>query len=290
VLSEYLHPTIGNIIAYSGNTDTRDHKDEVIDHLKRLNDPHSEIFEPTVFVTHDYPSIKNQFFRRHILEPYVRFGRSIVRVETDVVMLSHLILYLLTSIPSALFLYLYGFSWWHGGIHLAMQIYYMGSYTLMMHQHIHMRGVLKKRYAAIDFAFPYITDPLMGHTWNSYYFHHVKHHHVEANGPSDLSSTVRYQRDNSWDFLAYVARFYFLVWFDLPYYFVRKKKIDLACKAGACEMANYLALYKLFIFNSRATLFVFLLPLAIMRLGMMIGNWGQHAFVRKSNLEPDRQR
>jgi len=51
-------------------------------------------------------------------------------------------------------------------------------------------------------------------------------------------------------------------------------------------MTSYTILYTLFTrVNAGATAFVFLLPLAIMRLGMMIGNWGQHAFVDDS--EPD---
>jgi hypothetical protein len=253
--------------------------------MKALNDPSASTFEPTVFVTYDYPDIKNPLLRKYILDPYVRWARTVVRVDTDVAMVTHLLLYLFTSIPSAIYMF-YNFHWWHGPLHTAMQVYYMGSYTLMMHQHIHMRGILSKSYSRLDAAFPYITDPLMGHTWNSYYFHHVKHHHVEANGPNDLSSTVRYQRDDIWHFLHYVGRFYFFCWFDLPRYFLRTRKPDLALKAGGFEVGNYLFLYCMFSFvNARATCFVFLIPLAIMRLGMMIGNWAQHAFV--DEVEPD---
>jgi hypothetical protein len=265
--------------------DAQEAEEQVVAHMKDLNNPTSSKFEPTVFVSVDYPDIKNQTLRKWIIDPYVRWARSVVRVDTDVVMLTHLLLYFTTSIPSALYLF-YNFHWWHGVLHFIMQVYYMGSYTLMMHQHIHMRGILNKKYALVDAAFPYITDPLMGHTWNSYYFHHVKHHHVEGNGPDDLSSTVRYQRDDIMHFLHYVGRFYFFVWFDLPRYFLSKRKAELALKAGAFEIGNYFVLYSLFKYvNAGATVFVFLCPLAIMRLGLMIGNWGQHAFV--DELEPD---
>jgi hypothetical protein len=162
----------------------------------------------------------------------------------------------------------------------------MGAYTLLKHQHIHMRGVLSKKYALVDRIFPYILDPLMGHTWNSYYYHHVKHHHVESNGPNDLSSTIRYQRDSVWDFMQYVGRFYLLIWFDLPRYFLRTRKPHLALQAGGCEIGNYVFLYMMYNFvNARATTFVFLIPLAFMRLALMTGNWGQHAFV--DEVEPD---
>lgn len=233
----------------------------------------------------DLPNINNAFFRKWILDPYTRWAQKIVRVETDVIMITHLLLYLTTSIPSAIYLF-YNFHWWHGLLHAVMQGWYMGPYTLLMHQHIHMRGVLDKKYAIIDAVFPYVLDPLMGHTWNSYFFHHVKHHHVEGNGPNDLSSTIRYQRDDIWDFLRYVGRFYVLVWLDLPRYFLRTNKPGLALKAGGCELASYAFVFTMFTYvNARAATFTLVLPLALMRIALMGGNWGQHAFV--DEVEPD---
>ncbi|KAH7119846.1 hypothetical protein B0J11DRAFT_71413 [Dendryphion nanum] len=268
----------------SASPDDTLHRDQqTIDYMKSLNDPKSSAFTPTIFFTFD--TIKSETLRKWVIDPYTRWARKVVRVETDVVMLTHLIVYFTTSVPSAIYLF-YNFRWWHAVLHLIMQGYYMGPYTLLMHQHIHMRGVLNKKYAVFDQVFPYLTDPLMGHTWNTYYFHHVKHHHVEGNGPDDLSSTVRYQRDDPFEFMRYVAKFYFLVWFDLPRYFLRKNKRDLALKAGGCEIANYIFLYLMATrVSGRATLFVFLVPLFFMRLALMTGNWGQHAFV--DELEPD---
>ncbi|KAJ6436640.1 MEI5 protein [Purpureocillium lavendulum] len=204
--------------------------------LKAFNDPAGAQFEPTILTT-----------------------RSVLRVETDVVMIMHLLLYFCTSVPSAALLY-WNFSCVHGLLHLAMQATYMGTYTLMMHQHIHLGGILSKRYAVLDAVFPYITDPLMGHSWNSYYYHHVKHHHVENNGPDDLSSTMRYQRDNFVHFLCYAGRFYFLIWLDLPLYFLKKNRIGLATKAALWELGW---------------------------AGLMVGNWGQHAFVDKGRPDSD---
>ena len=253
--------------------------------MKNVNDPKSDVFETTVFSTWDLSNFKNPNLRKRIIDSYVNWAKGVVRTETDVIMITHLLTYLCTSIPSASYLF-YNFHWWHGVIHTAVQLYYMGPYTLLMHQHIHMRGVLNKKYALVDFFFPYIFDPLMGHTWNSYFFHHVKHHHIEGNGPNDLSSTVRYQRDSVLDFLHYVGRFFLLVWFDLPRYFLRNKKPSLALKAGGCEIANYIFLYSMYRFvNPSATSFVFLIPLALMRIALMTGNWGQHAFVDET--EPD---
>ncbi|KAI3392389.1 hypothetical protein diail_5740, partial [Diaporthe ilicicola] len=250
-----------------------------------MNDPNSTYFEPAVFNTWDLSTLgKLPPVLDRLLKSYVELGKSIVRVETDVVMLTHMILYFTTSVPSALWLFCH-FTWAHGVMHTVMQVSYTGAYTLMMHQHIHGRGVLARPYAWLDLAFPYLLDPLMGHTWNSYFYHHVKHHHVEGNGPDDLSSTIRYQRDSLWHFLHYVGRFYFFVWFDLPLYFIRKNRPSFALKAAFWEFSSYALQYTMWKLNWRASIFVFLLPLAIMRLGLMIGNWGQHALVDRD--EPD---
>jgi hypothetical protein len=258
----------------------------VVAQLRALNDPKHADFEPAIVFGWDI-NVNNMDpgFLRHLVRAYVSLARSIVRNDTDVVMLTHLILYFTTSVPSALLLF-YRFSWVHGILHTLMQIWYTGSYTLMMHQHIHMGGILNRRWKLFDQAFPYLTDPLMGHTWNSYYFHHVKHHHVEGNGPNDLSSTIRYQRDNVWHFLHYWARFFILVWLDLPRYFLRKNKLNMALKVTFFELGNYVFLYMMATrVNFRASLFVFFLPLIVMRVGLMVGNWGQHAFV--DEIEPD---
>ncbi|EFR03420.1 fatty acid desaturase [Nannizzia gypsea CBS 118893] len=235
---------------------------KTIEHLRNLNDPSHDDFDPTVFVSWDtrklpFPAVVQQW----LIRPYIARARQLVRVETDVAMLTHLLLYFSTSVPSAVLLF-YRFSWLHGVIHILVQAWYMGTYTLMMHQHIHMGGILDRKYWLFDMVFPYITNPLMGHTWNSYYYHHVKHHHVEGNGPEDLSSTIRYQRDELADFLAY------------------KGKYVMAAKAAGWELSTYLMLGVLFVHvDARATVFVFLLPLMLMRIAMMVGNWGQHALV-----------
>ncbi|KAI8938722.1 hypothetical protein NX059_004590 [Plenodomus lindquistii] len=265
--------------------DLQDQEQQAVTYLKGLNNPKSDIFEPTVFSTKDLPDIKDGFFRQQIINPYMNWARTVVRVETDVVMITHLLLYLCTTVPSATYLFI-NFHWWHAVLHCVFQGWCMGAYTLLKHQHIHMRGVLSKKYSLVDELFPYILDPLMGHTWNSYYYHHVKHHHVEGNGPNDLSSTIRYQRDDVWDFLRYVGRFYFLIWFDLPRYFLSTRKPGLAFRAAGCELGNYAFLCFMFTrVNALATTFVYIIPLALMRLALMTGNWGQHALV--DEVEPD---
>lgn len=208
-------------------------------------------------------------------------------------MITHLLLYFTTTVPSAIYLLFIRFSWPHALLHAAINGWYVGTYTLMMHQHIHMRGVLTKSKLwtrVFDAVFPYILDPLMGHTWNSYFYHHVKHHHVEGNGPDDLSSTIRYQRDEISDFLQYVGRFYFLVWLDLPLYFMRKGRYVTGAKAAFWEYASYAMYYALWKYapgGGRATFMTLLAPFLVLRVMLMVGNWGQHAFVDEVEPESD---
>ena len=235
--------------------------------------------QTTVFTSWDLKDLPaGKSFKAEILREYITWAQGIVRNPVDVVFLTHIILYLSTSLPSAAYLY-YHFTWAHGIFHCLLQLSYCGSFTLMLHNHIHNNGLLKKKYAWFDNTWPYLLEPLMGHTWDSYYYHHVKHHHVEGNGPEDLSSTIRYQRDELSHFLMYVGRFVAFIWIELPLYFLRKRKRGLALKAAASEMAAYLFIYHAARRNFYPTLFVLMIPLLLMRIGLMVGNYGQHALV-----------
>lgn len=261
-----------------------DHDDQLtLRVLDNLNDPKSQDFQPTICTGWDHSHI-SPFVQRHIIQPYCTWAKTVVRRPTDVVFLTHLLLYFSTSIPSAVGLYLH-FTWPHAVLHWLMQAYYAGSFTLMLHNHIHNNGVLAAEYVHWDKIWPYILEPLMGHTWDSYYYHHVKHHHVENNGPGDLSSTIRFQRDELYDFLIYVGRFILLVWIELPLYFFHKNKNSLAIRTAISELSSYAMIYMLARSHFRATLFVLIIPLLQMRIAMMVGNWGQHALVDEA--EPD---
>jgi hypothetical protein len=278
--------TAGKSEKLNGNNNSEYLKtdDGALNRLKALNDPKHPEFQPTVVVTWDEKDIP-PFINEYIVRPYTKLATHIVRHPADVVFLTHIILYMCVNLPSAVYLF-YNFSWIHGILHTAFTFWCAGSFTLLMHNHIHNNGVLSKDWAVFDFCFPYILEPLMGHTWDSYYYHHVKHHHVEGNGPNDLSSTLRYQRDDIWHFLHYVGRFLFLIWLDLPLYFARKKNYKLALQSAVSEYGAYFFLYFMTAHvNARASTFTLIIPFMLLRLGLMIGNWGQHALV--DELEPD---
>lgn len=260
-----------NLIAIP-STENRDRENGTTDQqLLELNK------EATVFTAWDLKDIGADI-RKCLIGPYITYTQCIVRNPNDVVFLTHLLLYFATSLPSAILLYR-SFSWYGAILHWAMQLWYCGPFTILLHNHIHNNGLLAKRFAVVDNLWPYILEPLMGHTWHSYYYHHVKHHHVENNGPEDLSSTVRYQRDELLDFLIYLGRFILFIWIELPLYFFRKKRIMYGIKILFWELSNYLFIALMAKYNLRATLFVLIIPLLQMRCAMMIGNWGQHALI-----------
>ena len=254
-----------------------------IDHLNNLNNVSHPDFEQTIFTGWDQNDIA-ETVDRLLIGPYTAWAETVVRRSTDVVFMTHIIIYLCTSVPSAIALFA-RFSWYHGVFHWLMQTWYSGAFTLMLHNHIHNNGILTKEYAWFDSIWPYILEPLMGHTWDSYYYHHVKHHHVENNGPGDLSSTLRYQRDELLHFLCYVGRFLAFVSVELPLYFFRKNKPVLAIRVAISELSSYGVIYLLARYNWRATVFVLIIQLVQMRVGLMMGNWGQHALVDEH--EPD---
>jgi hypothetical protein len=253
--------------------------------LENFNNSTSISFSPTVFTTWDAAHL-NPIFAKYVATPFTRLATPMMRNPLDVVFLTHLLLYFCTSLPSAILLYQH-FTWWHSVLHCLVTVWYAGPFTLLLHNHIHNNGVLARHLWLLDGGFPYLIGPLMGHTWNSYFYHHVKHHHAEGNGPEDLSSTLRYQRDEWSEFARYVGRFLFLVWAELPLYFLRKKRYELAVKCVCWELGSYGFITTMAYYNPYPTLFVFILPLLIMRLAMMIGNWGQHALVDADDPESD---
>lgn len=113
-------------------------------------------------------------------------------------------------------------------------------------------------------------------------------HHVEGNGPEDVSSTLSYQRDSLPDLLHYIGRFIFTLWFELPRYFFKKGRRTFAIKSGLTELFCYSAIAYSYLFvNRKAAIVTLLVPLIQMRIGMAVGNWGQHAFIDRDDPDSD---
>ncbi len=152
----------------------------------------------------------------------------------------------------------------------------------MLHNVSH-RSLYKAPFKALNLAIPYGLCLVFGQTWNTYFLHHVKHHHVEDNGLNDLSSTSKYQRDSLVHFLLYFVRFFCFVAVELPLYFVHKHQYALAGQAFLGEIASLIVFASLTRVNLAAGLTVFVIPWCLMRFFMMAANWGQHAFINPNS-------
>ena len=164
---------------------SKEDDDQTSEQLRALNDPAHPGFEPCIFAMYDDKDLPD-WLKQYVVEPYCHIASKIVRHPTDVVFLTNILWNLCITLPSAVYLF-YDFTYFHGLVHLLHAGWCMGPFTLMMHNHIHNRGILAKSWRWLDASFPYLLEPLLGHTWDSYYYHHVKHHHVEGNGKRSTS-------------------------------------------------------------------------------------------------------
>ena len=151
------------------------------------------------------------------------------------------------------------FAFWAVNVWLFQERFLIG----MRHSH---KGLFKSRFA--DWAVLAVLSPLFGIPCGLYYLHVVVHQW-------DLSSTETYQRDNPLHFLVYWLRFLLLIWFELPYYALRRRRLALAL--GAC--AGTICFFGM-VWASMAWMFV--LPTIVNSLLFMFSNWSQHIFIDPS--------
>jgi fatty acid desaturase len=214
----------------------------------------------------------------HIADSLIRDGRDLPFLKLMVVLS-------LIVIPSAAWLFVPGaFRWWLGGLHLAIFVYFLGPFVLMLHNTSH-RKLFKPSWGWMNGYIPWVLGPLFGESPETYFAHHVGMHHPENNLADDLSSTLPYRRDSAVDFVRYFTRFMFVVLFELAHYFAKKKRRSLMLRLLGGELLFYAVVIGLLFVNWRATLVVFVLPFIVARFGMMAGNWAQHAFVDQASPE-----
>lgn len=173
--------------------------------------------------------------------------------------------------------------WWLAPLYaLAFLFGVLDRYTLMLHNTSH-RPLFKPEYRAFNLIVPVFLGPFLGQSPGTYLSHHLGMHHREENGPNDLSSTMRYQRDRLDHWLAYFGRFFFFGAIELPAYHQKAGRKRLARASLAGELFLYFMIAGLMFVDWAAATFIFLAPFLIIRVLMMCGNWGQHAFI-----DPDR--
>ena len=169
------------------------------------------------------------------------------------------------------------FRWWMAPIYLAVYLWYLGPYTLMLHNVTH-RTLFKKKYNILNKFIPWVIGPFLGHSPETYAAHHIGIHHADGNLPDDLSTTMPYQRDSLRDFLLYYLRF-MVSYPQLFRYFITRKRYKML-RAFIVGESFFIALTAIMLYiNWRAALVVFVIPFFMTRLLLMAGNWAQHAFV-----------
>lgn len=213
-----------------------------------------------------------------------RWARNLVRDERDLYVVETAAeLSLRAWIPALILFAVPGLPWWLGIAYLAVVIpASTDRFTLMLHVVSH-RPLFKRSARWLNHWIPVGLGLFYGQTPYTYFAHHIGMHHAEGNLPNDLSTTMPYRGDSRWDFAKYAGRFFFLGTVDLARYMVRRKQHKLLRMVILGELGWLAGVIALAAWQPGPTLFVFVLPVLILRFAMMQGNWAQHAFVDLSD-------
>jgi len=175
--------------------------------------------------------------------------------------------------------------WWLAPVYLLVWgLGFLDRFILMLHCTSH-RPLYKPRFRRLNLVIPWVLGPFFGQTPESYFAHHMGMHHPENNLEKDLSSTMRYQRDRLSHWLHYFGRFLFFGLPELAGYHAHKSNRKMLRRLLVGETAFWLAIAPLAWLRPLPTLVVFVFPVVFVRMLMMMGNWGQHAFVDASEPE-----
>ena len=236
-----------------------------------------EKFEPAFdFI----PSVVPEQVERIVVAP---LAKAVLQdPKRDSIVVRRMLLWSVTNVPLAAFILFYmectTFNYiFFTALNILLWFASMDAYVLGLHLICH-RGVFKGIFS--DLLYHYystILGPLFGETPETYYVHHIGMHHTYNNHFKDLSSTMKFQRDSFRDWLRYLGEFLVV---HAPLYKLFKDtnpKLTTRFFAGEIGWASFV----LYCFVSRPypTFVVLIFPVLTMRVGMMAGNWGQHAFI-----------
>lgn len=99
--------------------------------LASLTDPQNNNYEVNIFSKWDNSQLPN-FMRTFAKNYYIPAAQCILRNPADVVFVTHLIIYCVTLIPSAIYLYFVQFSLLHAGVHFVYAMWCAGAFTLLL--------------------------------------------------------------------------------------------------------------------------------------------------------------
>jgi fatty acid desaturase len=161
-------------------------------------------------------------------------------------------------------------------VYLAVWGYLLPPAILMLHNTMHRPFLKEPKW--LSFVHPYAMSLFLGIP-TGYREHHLGMHHSEDNMQKDLSSTLAYRRDSFLHFLVYFGRFFFLGIFEVTAYLVSARRTKMARRLVLGELAHFTVIAAAIAIDVRLGIAAFLLPFLICKLMMMVGNWGQHAFI-----------
>jgi fatty acid desaturase len=170
--------------------------------------------------------------------------------------------------------------WAFASAYLALWGWLAPPVILMLHCTMHRPFIRRPRW--LDLVHPYVMSFFFGIP-TGYAEHHVGMHHVEDNLGGDLSKTVAYRRDSFLHFLVYVGRFLILTYYELPFYLAKKRRGAMGRKALGSEIVFLSIIAATLLLRFRFGLVAFAIPYLAVRALMMVGNWGQHAFINTAH-------
>jgi fatty acid desaturase len=163
-----------------------------------------------------------------------------------------------------------------GAIYLAAWGWLVPPNVLMLHNTMHRPFVRSPRW--LNRAQTYAMAVFLGIP-PAYPDHHLGMHHAEDNMAEDMSSTLAYRRDSFLHFLVYFFRFLLLGHFEVPAYLRRRGKGRMARRMLVGEMVQFAVIAAGCVLFPAFGIIALLLPTVLIRFMMMVGNWGQHAFI-----------
>jgi fatty acid desaturase len=161
-------------------------------------------------------------------------------------------------------------------LYLALWGYLLPPVILMLHNTMHRPFIKAPKWLGL--VHPYVMSFFLGIP-TGYREHHLGMHHAEDNMQKDLSSTLEYQRDSFASFLAYFFRFFFFGIVEVTGYLAHAKKAKMARRLVFGELAHFALFAAVLALDVRFGLTAFVVPYLICKFMMMVGNWGQHAFI-----------
>lgn len=164
-------------------------------------------------------------------------------------------------------------------LYIGVYVLHLERFVTMFHDLNH-RPLFRRRFDALNGYVHWVLGPLHGFTPYSYFSHHLLMHHPTDNGDQDESSTLPYRRDSLLDFARYYVRF--MLSAGAVARFLRRRhphRPRWARRVIRGELGSLAVLAAALLVDAPVAAVVLVAPLLVTRTLLIIGNWGEHAFV-----------